>query len=63
MSGVIMIRGSLDETDVPILSHLLDQANITYDIRMAQATIVVSGSNDEIIRAKELLSRNGFDLI
>lgn len=63
MRGIIMIRGCLDETMIPLLSHLLNQANVTYDIRIAQGTIIVSGSNDEIIQAKELLSRNGFDLI
>lgn len=63
MSGIIMIRDELNEEKVHLLTHLLNQAGIDFDLRMFQSTVVVHGSNDTIITAKQLLSENGFDLI
>ncbi|MCI8540255.1 MAG: hypothetical protein HFE67_01875 [Erysipelotrichaceae bacterium] len=63
MSGVIIIKNGFNQAQADLAKQVLQQAAISCNIRIQQEAIIVNGTNDEIIKAKELLNQNGFELI
>lgn len=63
MTSVILLRDAMDEASMKLISDLLQNSGISFDIRTSSNTIVVEGNNDVIRKAKQLIGDFGYDVM
>ncbi len=63
MTSVIIVKDLLNEERVKTLAYVLDNAGIQHEIRLSQNAVLVSGDNDLIRKAKQLIAEHGFEVM
>ena len=63
MTSVILLRNAMDEASMKLISEMLQNCGISFDIRESSNTIVVDGNNDVIRKAKQLICDCGYDVM
>jgi len=63
MTSIIIVKDLLNEERVKTLAYVLDNAGIQHEIRLSQNVVLVTGDNDLIRKAKQLIGEHGFEVM
>lgn len=63
MTNIIMIQEALTAQSHQMITTLLEQAGLSFEIRDGANAIIIYGTSDALRKAKDLLETHGIEVI